>query len=163
MEMELRNSDTSCSHGPRPSPAQSLSSAVVPKNPFQRPLHLGRPLLEKIGGPASSGSGALGFLPPPSSSAFPQPLGQGRAHLAVFSCLPVTHVLLTGSPKRADTFPVLLGVLFDFVGAPWSAAFFLSGGRWADLADFRTCLQVSRAQSFHSPPELAAPQWGFPL
>lgn len=124
MEMELRNSDTSCSMDrtlplPRASPQQWF-----PKTPSRDPCtwagHFWR---GSVAQPLLALAHWDSFLPP--SSAFPQPPGQGRAHLAVFSCLPVTHVVLTGSPSQAGTFPVLLGVLFDFVGAPWSAAFFL--------------------------------------
>ena len=71
------------------------------------------------------------------ASTFPQPAGQGLGHLEAFSCLAVTHLVLTGSPSLAGTFPVLLGVLFDFVGASRGPAFFLPGGRWPGRAELQ--------------------------
>lgn len=120
---------------------------MVPKDPFQMPLHLGRPVPDRINHSASPGSGALGFLPSPAS-AFPQPPGQGLAHLAAFSCLPVTHLVLTGSPSRAGTFLVFLGVSLVFVHAPWRTALFLSGGTWTGLAE---PLGFLRAEFLQSP------------
>lgn len=113
---------------PCPSLAHSPSLEVVPKDPFQVPLHLGRPLLQDPS--ASSHSGPLGFLPLPIS-AFPQPPGKGLAHLPASSCLAVTHLVLTGCPSLAGS---LLGCCLTLLVLPGAPVFLLPGGRLTRLA-----------------------------
>ena len=129
---------------PFPCPEPLLSGGS--QRPLPDALHLGRPVPERINRSASPGSGTLGFLPPPAS-AFLQPPGQGIAHLAAFSCLPVTHLVLTGSPSQAGTFLALLGVSLVFVGALWRAALVLSGGTWTGLAEPPGFLRAEFLQS----------------
>lgn len=70
---------------PCPSLTHSRSLGMVPRDPFQMSLHLGRPLAYRIAQPHPT-LALWGSFPLPIS-AFPQPPGQGLAYLPAYSCL----------------------------------------------------------------------------
>lgn len=100
-----------------PFPHPSLSLAMVPKGPSRCPCTWAGHFLRRWLSPCPLWPSEI----PSPPSLLPLAPGQGLAHLPAFSCLAVTHGVLTGSPFLAGMPLELLGVVFSFVGVPWSS------------------------------------------